>query len=222
MKIMIKITAILIFCFGTFSTFSQTFFGTPPQSKISEAIIKKQTTHVLDIWEINKVDAENNLELYIDAVKYSAVNSSESLKAVKFTLISESNSDDNAAKTASEFEAYLDETEYPEVLVVVNQIIADIKSKETRNLMGSIIYTTKGGIKFGHIISSSKEIAFISLLYSNAEIRAEFSNAEKFYEDLKKHLEIASKDLYIPENLEKLKKVKKSNQEAKDVIIDDI
>ena len=33
---------------------------------------------------------------------------------------------------------------------------------------------------------------------------------------------IANKDLYLPENAGKLKKVKKSDQEAKDVIIDDI
>ncbi|MBI9065689.1 MAG: hypothetical protein JEZ09_00275 [Salinivirgaceae bacterium] len=201
----------------------QTLYGTPPSSKISKALNQSQITHTLNIWEIDEQKAEDKIELIVEAVQYKAANSTDILKGVKISLFSENTSgEEKTAKTSNEFEGYIDESEYSEVLVVVSQILADIKRKTDKNSKGSMVFITKGGIKLGYIFNTKKEIAFLSLLYQNAEIRSEYSNAKKFFEEFKGYIEIASKDLYLPENKDKLKNAKKSNQEAKDVIIDDI
>lgn len=215
---------ILVFCaLSSTVVFSQqTLYGSAPTSQISKALVNAQVIHQIDLWDIADESAENKMDVFFEAVQYSAKNNSEIKKGFKITFISTSGDEDGAAKSSSEFEAYIDESEYPGVIVAINQIINDINKRDANDKKGSMTYITNSGIKIGYLIGSNKEIAFISMLYSNAEIKAEFSSPDNFFEEFKEYIEIASKDLYLPENLEKLKKVKKSTQEAKDVIIDDI
>lgn len=223
MKKFSTVTWIILTIVSINKTYSQkTLYGIPPKSEISEALKEREVLHITNIWKIDALKSDNKLEVIFEAVDYKALSKATLKKGLKITFLSESMNGTVAAKSASEFEAYLDEPEYPGTLVAVNQFIRDINKRDANNLHGSMSYITKSGIKIGYLLSTTKEIAYISLIYSNAEIKAEFSNPKRFFEDFKEYLDIVSKDLYLPENMEKLKKVKKSSQEAKDVIIDDI
>lgn len=203
--------------------FSQTFYGTPPTSKISTALNRAQVTHKLNIWQLDEVKSDNKFVVYFDAIEYTSLNSQEVLKGIKITLKADNGDvDNNVAKSAKLFEAYIDQQDYADVLVVVNQLLTDLSKREKTESKGACSYITKGNVKLGFNYTQVNELAYISFLYSQAEIMAEFSNIEKFFTQFRSYIEIASKELYLPQNSEKLKNVKKSNQEAKDVIIDDI
>jgi hypothetical protein len=219
-----KLTSMLLFLvFAMVQLNAQTFYGTPPVSKIADALNKKQVNHTLNTWQLEELKSDNKFTVSIDAVEYSTLNSTEKLKGLKLSFKSENvENESNAAKTLRSFEAYIDFQDYAEILVVINQLKSELAKREKANQKGSNTYITKGGIKFGYDYTASKEAAFISLLYSNAEVMVEFSNIDKFLGQFKGFVEIASKDLYLPQNSDKLKKAKKSNLEAKDVIIDDI
>ena len=203
--------------------FSQeTIYGDPPQSLISAALKKTGVIHKINLWEIDNITAVNKIELYLEAAEYTFVHNSKTKKGLKITLISESNDTKTATKSSSEFEAFLDKSEFPDILLVINQISNDILTKEANDQLGSMSYISNSGIKIGYQRSMNKEVGFISLMYSKAEIKAEFTNPGKFFEQLKENLEIVSQELYLPENLERMKNVKKSSQDTKDVNINDI
>ena len=217
------LTFILLALSLAVSSVAQNQNGTVFESKIATELKKIQTIHTLESWQLTALKGINKMELLLEAVDYRAENSTTNLKGIKVKLIPESlTSISDVTKSMLLFEGFIDNSEYAEVMVVLNKMSADFKKRNPVKKRGSMDYTTKGGIKFGFIYTESKEVGLISILYSDVEISVEFSTIEKFLNDLRTYIDIASKDLYLPENAEKLKNAKKSNQEVKDVIIDDI
>ena len=184
-------------------------------SKISTELNKKQITHSINSWQIASIEGDNKVELLIEAIKYSALNSTVNLKGLKISLLSEN----DANKTAI---IYIDDNNYSEIMVVVNQMLTDFKKKRTNGTHGSMVYTTLNGIKFGYNYTENTEVSYLSLENNQSETSCEFKEIDTFLNNFLNFINIASKDLYLPENAEKIKKVKKSNNELKDVIIDDI
>lgn len=220
MKLLTMFIFLVSLCF---SGSAQNFYGTAPVSKISMELNKQQVSHSFDIWQLNDSKGENKMSLVVEAVKYSAVNNPETLKGVKIQLLPENTITENTIATSQkQFDAFIDDTEYSELMVVLKQMIIEFKKKEKAKQRNGMNYCTKSGVKLGFINTEKKEAAYISLQYSHAEIRCEFSNIEKFLTEFREYIDIAAKELYLPENAEKLKKAKKSSQETKDVIIDDI
>ncbi|HAM99617.1 MAG TPA: hypothetical protein DCQ26_13495 [Marinilabiliales bacterium] len=198
-------------------------YGKAPASKLSEALAQKQVTHSLNVWELEALKSDNKFVVFCEAVQYSSSNKPDVLKGIRLTFLSENgNSDNNLAKTAKVLEVFIDQSEYSELMVALNQMLAEFKKIEKTSQKCEMSYLTSGGIKFGFVQTPKKVAATIGLQYSEAEVVAEFAGIEKFLTEMKEYIDIATKDLYLPENIEKLKKVKKTNQEAKDVIIDDI
>jgi len=202
---------------------TQTIYGKAPSSRISDALNQKQVSHILDIWQLGEFKSTNKFNVIMDAVQYRSLNKTESYKGLRVKFIAEANSNENnLSVSAKQFEAFFEDADYPEVLVAINQFITEFKKMKPAAKNGAMSFITKSGIKIGFNYTKNQEVAYISFLYSDAEIMAEFSGLEKFLIELKSVMDIAYKELYLPENAEKLKKVKKSTQEAKDVIIDDI
>lgn len=196
-------------------TKAQNKSGSYTISKISTELNKKQITHSMESWQIIATEGDNKTELIIEAVRYSALNNTNSLKGIKITLVPNS----DAIKKSV---CYIDENYYSEIMVVINQMLTEYKNKVLNKTHGSMVYTTLNGIKFGFNYSESIEVSYLSILHNESEISCEFSSIDNFLNNFLNYINIASKDLYLPENVEKSKKVKKSNQEAKDIIIDDI
>lgn len=197
--------------------------GKAPASKLSEALAQKQIVHSLNVWELEELKSENKFILFLEAVQYSSPNIPEQLKGIRLTFISETVVSENSlAKNSKVLEAFIDASEYSELMVALNQMLIEFKKGEKSAQKGEMYYTTLSGIRFGFLKTVKKNAAILSLQFSDAEVVAEFSGTEKFLTEMKQFIDIASKDLYLPENIEKMKNVKKSNQEAKDVIIDDI
>jgi len=219
-----KLFTYLFFTITFFSTtYGQGIYGIPPVSKISTELNKKQVTHSLEVWQLESEKGDNSIKLILEAVKYSALNSSDELKGIRVILHPTGSTIENeTSKSLKEFIAFIDQSEYSDVMVVIKQMITNFAKKEESDKRGSTSYTTQTGIKFGFDYTKNKEAAFISLVYSQAEISCEFSDIDEFLNNFRGFINIAAKDLYLPENAEKLKKAKKSNQEAKDIIIDDI
>jgi len=202
---------------------TQTLYGKAPSSKISDALNQKQVSHLLDLWQLGDFKSTNKFTVIMDAVQYRSLNKTELYKGLRVKFIAEATSNEtNLSISAKQFEAFFEDADYPEVLVAINQFITEFKKMKLGANNGAMSYITKSGIKIGFNYTKNQEVAYISILFSDAEIMAEFSTIEKFLIELKSLLDIAYKELYLPENAEKLKKVKKSTQEAKDVIIDDI
>ncbi len=202
---------------------AQVLCGTPPMSKIATELSKKQVASSIEIWPLESTSGTNHVEIQIEAIKYSALTGIDELKGISFRIIpNNTGSLNDFIKTSVQFEGILDQSEYPEVMVVLKQMVEDFRKKDNAKKYGSMSYITKSGLKFGYFYNDKKEYAYVSLLYSEAEITCEFSSIDKSLTDIRNQIDIASKDLYLPENAEKLKKAKKSNQEAKDVNIDDI
>ncbi|MDA3894104.1 MAG: hypothetical protein PF517_20790 [Salinivirgaceae bacterium] len=205
------------------SSQAQIDFGSAPKSKILTELDKKQTTHSVESWELESTKGINKVNLVIEAVKYTSQDGSNEQKGIKMILIPEYiNTDNELALSSKELVSYIDNSEYPEIIVVLNTMLNDYRKKEDNNSHGSMTYITEGNIKIGFVQTEQKEIAYLSILYSKAEVICEFSDIDDFLSELKNYIDVASKELYLPENVEKLRKAKKSNHEAKDVIINDI
>ena len=101
-------------------------------------------------------------------------------------------------------------------------MLTEFKKLENDDLKATMSYITKGGVEFGFVNNDQKEVGFLAVILENAKISCEYYDIDDFLTELRDHIDIASKDLYLPENAEKLKKAKKGSQEVKDVIIDDI
>lgn len=184
-------------------------------SKISAELNKKQITHSIDSWQIESIKGDNKVEFLIEAVTYSALNSTNSLNGIRITLL-------QYIDKANKYTIYIDDIHYSEIMVVINQMLTDYKKKVLNNRHGSMAYTTLNGIKFGFNYTEQKDEAYLSILHNQSEITCEFSSIDTFLNQFLNNINIASKHLYLPENAEKIKNVKKSNQEVKDVIINDI
>lgn len=215
---------LLFLILASFSTMlkSQSDFGKAPETNISAELAKPLVMHTEKCWKLDKVNGTNRMDLVIEAVEYTAKGATP-LKGVKFTLLPEgSTAGEAVAQSSKEFVSYIEKSEYSEVTVVLNQMLSEFKKMDNDDIKASMSYITKGGIEFGFINNDQKEVGFLSLVLSNAVISCEYYDIDDFLTDLRDHIDIASKDLYLPENAEKLKKAKKGNQEVKDVIIDDI
>jgi len=219
-----KIILILTILFNiTFNCLSQENYGDAPTSKILEELNKTQTIHIINSWQLESNKSDNKMDCTLEAIKYKALNKHIELKGIKVTFNTNAGiAEESAAKSSKQFIGYIDQDEYSETMVVLNQMLQEFQKRTASEKRGEMSYITKGGIKFGFIYTEENEIGYLSILYSNAEFCCEFSDIDKFLLNFRKQIDIAQKDLYLPQNAEKLKKAKKSNIKAKDVLIDDI
>lgn len=202
--------------------FAQSKFGMPPATNLSTELAKPLVMHTEKSWKLNKVNGTNKVDLIVEAVEYTS-KGTPLIKGIKVTLLPESSTAGDAiALSSKEFVSYIEKAEYSEVIVVLNQMLAEFKKMDDDDIKATVSYITKGGVEFGFVNTDQKEVGFLSIVLDNAIVSCEYYDIDDFLTDLRDNIDIASKDLYLPENAEKLKKAKKGNQEVKDVIIDDI
>jgi len=213
---------ILIFCFSLLGI-AQNNRNNLPISKISKELNKKQITHLINSWNIVSLKGDNNILLNIDAVKYSPLKINSFIEGIRVTLMVEGNmAEKEIAKSSKFFVAYVDKEEYTDIKVVLSQMLSLFKTNKLKAQYCSMQYITKNNIKFGFDYTTNFSNGFISILYSSKEISFEMSNIEKFLDKMYSSFDIVSKKLYLPENITKTKKVKKSDSKIEDVNIDDL
>ncbi len=213
----------ILLCMG-FSSFSQqSFIGKPNPTAISKALELNQTIHSLSVWELARMSGENGIKLLIDAVEYKAINQTEVLKGLRMNITGKENAEaDLITKSYTNVTSYVEDNEYALVIIAIDNMMKDMKDRKLQKKFGEMNYITKGGIKIGYIYNSSKTVAYISIIAGQIEVRNESTSPDDFFATLKQQFDIASKELYLPENAEKLKKAKKGSGEAKDVNINDL
>ncbi len=205
-----------------YASLAQSAYETPVHSKISEALKNKKTVHLLKSWQLYQTKSVQKSMVSIDAIVYTNMNSNEQLKGLKITIKSKHKNGFGNPATNGIYEWYIDQQDYAELLVVINQFIASYKKSKWTRQYTTASYTTKNELQFGYQYTEDIKIGFLSFAIDTKRTRVEFPNIEKFLTQFKYCLEIASKELYLPQNIEKIKKVKKSKQEVKDVKTDDI
>ena len=187
-------------------------------SKISTELNKREIIHSFISWQLASIHGNNRTELLVEAVEYRALNNNIVLKGIRITLLP----DNTTTLLNSKLVTYIDDNNYAEIMVVINQMLIDYKKLEANNMHGGMSYASLYGVKFGFNYTSKIERGYISIVDSNMETSFEYSNIESFLNNMLLYFNTASKELYLPENIEKIKKVKKSKQKIKDVVIDDI
>lgn len=194
-------------------------------SKISQTLQKSKTLHTSDLWHVIETKGEDKSVLNLFAAEYSEFNIPSKLIGLQFELYIETTLPaESSSKLSNKFYSYIDENEYPEAILALNNLISDLNNRVKDEKDGEAFYITQDGIKIGYRLSPESEIAYIELNSLSSPKRAEFSNPLKFLQEINNVMDIVSKKLYLPENAEKLKNAKKQKQqeEVKDVIIDDI
>lgn len=190
---------------------------------LRKAIEAKKTLHSFNIWQLDKIRGEDKAFLTLNAIEYSELNVPEKTFAVQFDLNLEAGTvNDPANHFVKRHFMYIDKGEYAEVMVATKEIIKDYKARKETLKYGAIQYVTLDGIKLGFEYTVAKDIAYVEYNLNGGIFRGEFQYPDKIFQLIHDQLDIANRKLYLPENEEKLKKAKKSKQEAKDVIIDDI
>lgn len=191
--------------------------------KLHKAFDAPHIMHTTNTWQLNQDKGENKAELTMDAVEYTAIGTSTHLSGIILQLKFETPINaDGSAKSNQYYYAYIDEDEFPEFILVLNNFKDDIINRKKDKRYGSLTYITNDGIKIDYQYKPDYEKVFVTFLKSSTVVNAEFNNNEKFFSTWKDQIDIASKKLYLPENAEKLKKAKKGDSDAKDVKIDDI
>jgi hypothetical protein len=212
-----------LLCMGFSSFGQQAFIGKPNPTAISKALESVQTIHTLSVWELARLSGENEFKLLIDAVEYKATNQTEVIKSLRFNIVGkESAESDLITKSYMNTTSYVEDNEYALVIVAIDNMMKDMKDRKSQKKFGEMNYITKGGIKIGYVYNSSKMVAYVSIIAGQIEVSNESASPDDFFETLKQQFDIASKELYLPENAEKLKKAKKGSGEAKDVNINDL
>jgi hypothetical protein len=215
-------TSVFILSFS-FSGLTQNNINNFSSSEISKELSKKQITHLINCWNILTLTGSNNMLLILDAVKYSPLNVSSFIEGTRISLIADGNpAKKEIAKSSKFFTAYIDKKEYTDIKVVLSQMLSLFKTNKFKEQYCSMQYITKSNIKLGFDYTINFSAAYISILYGNREITFETSNIEKFLSKMYNSFDIASKELYTPENIKKSKKVKKSDNKTEDVDIDDL
>lgn len=190
---------------------------------LRKAIERTKTLHSFNIWQLKKVRGEDKAMLTLNAIEYSALNIPGQTFAVQFDLNLESGSvNDPTNHFTKRHYMYIDESEYTEVMVALKDIIKDYKARKKETKYGAIQYVTLDGIKLGFEYSIEKNVAYIEYNLNGKIFRGEFQYPDKIFELIHEQLNISGQKLYLPENEEKMKNAKKSKQDSKDVIIDDI
>lgn len=200
---------------------SQSLFA---QSEVQQVLKNKKVIHTYDIWKLVNIKGEDKTQVTINAISYNELHIPDGKLAIQFDLLIESSmvTDPTVQKEQNYFK-YIDKKEYAEVKLAVSEIKKNYISRKKSEQFGSINYITQDGINIGFRYTDGQNIAYIEYLLKNGQtVIGEFSNPENFFNTLHEQLDSASKQLYLPENAAKLKNAKKSHQEVKDVIIDDI
>lgn len=193
------------------------------QSQVRLSLKKTKTQHSSDLYHLTEIKGIDKAELNLYAMEYSEYNIPNKQICMQFELYTKNNSGCGSSKAKKITYAYVDEQEYPEVIVVITNLLSDLANKHKSEKQGSFSYTTNDGIKFGFLLTPQKACAFIEISENNTISRIEFSNPSKFYNELNKMFDIATKKLYLPANAQKLKNVKKQKGDnSKEIIIDDI
>lgn len=200
----------------------QYHYGSTLKTKLSTAQKEHKVTHINDIWQLAEFDGNDKLDILLEAVEYHQLGENEKLRGIKLTVLDEGGAGENTAKKITEYVSYIDEVEFAEITVVLSDMIADLAKRETSEQFGSMTYISTGGIVIGFTKSKNKKVGQLGIAFENGTITADFSNIEKMLTEFKEQLDSVSKQLYLPANAEKQKKVKKSKQEATDIIVDDI
>lgn len=188
---------------------------------LNELVNKKNTIHQINSWPLVYEFGENSNILFAEAVEYKSNNPNLNLKGVRFTI--KQNNTINNDFTQQYCTTYIDYANYPQIQLVIKQFISAYQNYKNTKQYGSMLYITDIGITFGFHINKNNSISYI--IIENNGIKARFNyinNIGHFYSMLDKQFEIASEFLYLPQNANKLKKVKKTYKPANDVNIDNI
>ena len=184
-------------------------------SKISTELNKKQITHSIDSWQIASIKGTNNTTLTIDAIKYKNLNNNIILEGVRLSFNTKNNI----------FYIYVDQDDYSEIMVVINQMQTEYKSRKKEHKYGNMSYKTLTNIEFGfnYTIKNSNGYISIKLPHNKNDIIYISKDIDSFLNNFLSYINIASKKLYMPENIRKSIKVKnKKNINTNIINIDDI
>lgn len=210
-------------CFVVSLNAQEVVYKHTPSTLIGKELQKNKVVHSIDLYHIEELKGVKKGKSLFEAVIYSPTNSTTIYKGMKVSIVNENKVHGyGSVKPFDQMEVYVDENEYPELLVAINQIFNQLYTKEAKKQLSSMHYSTADGLTIGYLVNEKKNVGFIGISQESAKIMCEYSNARDMLLDLKNILDILQKELYKPENLEKMKNAKKSKQKAKDVNIDDI
>jgi hypothetical protein len=209
---------------NNFANAQQSFIARPAPTSISKALDQIHVLHSINSWQIKQIDTENNYKIVIEAIEYLAVNPSTNLKGLKIVLLNKKTEEgDFFSRAMTQISTYIEDNEYAEILIALDNMIKGYQDKKAKKEYGEMSYLTKGGVRIGYSLNPIKPIAYLAIKTGEIEISAESNSPEGFLKDIKDQFDIANKELYLPENLLKLKNAKKSNtKDAKDVNIEDL
>jgi hypothetical protein len=220
----IYLTITFLFNMIYFAAAQEAFIAKPASTNISKALEQIHTIHSVSMWPVKQIDTDNNFKIILEAIDYKAMDQTQILKGLRVVLLNKKGSEgDFLSKTFSQVTTYIEDNEYAEVLVAIDNIIKDLQAKQSKKVFGEMNYLTKGGVRIGYNLNPNKPVAYLAIKAGDLEISAESTSPDKFLQDLKDQFDIVNKELYLPENAEKLKKAKKSGtKDTKDVNIEDL
>jgi hypothetical protein len=207
-----------------YSAAQETFIAKPAATDISKALEQVHIVHSLNMWPVKQIDTDNNFKIVMEAIEYKAMNQTQVLKGLRVILTNKQNGEaDFLDKALTQVTTYIEDNEYAEVLVALDNIIKDLQLKQSKKVFGEMNYLTKGGVRIGYNLNPNKPLAYVAIKVGDIEISAESTSPDEFLQNIKDQFDIVNKELYLPENAEKLKKAKKSGtKDTKDVNIEDL
>lgn len=198
------------------------YFGSAPETNISTSLKQNEISHYMKYWPLQSFSGNDKVDVLLQVVLYGQYQSNEKLSGIKVSITDKGNREECIAHGSKQFEAFFEKEEYAKIIVVIDQMLSEIKKLDEVQQYGAMNYISKGGIKIGFEKMESLDYSYIGIQYTKALIICRFSNSQKFLADLREALNKATKELYLPKNENKLKRVKKGNQEIQDIKVDDI
>lgn len=193
-------------------------------SEIRKELKQNEVMHVLNLWQLQELKGTQKERFTINAFEYKKSNDNKSLSGIQMNLFVETEIklENVLKKEQKDYYSYIDETEFPKIMIAVNQMLKEVKSRLKAKKYGILQYKTIDNMTYGFIFTKHKKVAFLEFNNDADKCKFELPNPEKFFDIFYKNLDMANKKLYIPANLKKIKNAKKSNSKARDVNVDDI
>lgn len=195
------------------------------QAEIRKVLEEPETIHLLDLWQLEEFKGTEKEEFMMNAFEYKKTEGGTNLSGIQLSLLikTEIKVDNSSTKNSNNYYAYIDETEFPKLMLTINRLYKEVKYRLRIKKYSHIFYKTKDNITIGFTFTKQKKVAFFIFENEKVSVKCELPDPEKFFDTFYKKMDITNKKLYLPENLRKLKNVKKSkSKNVKDVNVDDI
>lgn len=199
--------------------------NTNGQAKIREILEEAETIHILDLWQLEKFKGTEKEEFIMNVFEYKKPETGTMLSGIFLDLLikTEIKVDNSSTKNSNNYYAYIDETEFPKLMLTINRLYKEVKYRLKIKKYSSLSYKTKDNIRIGFTFTEQKKVAFFIFENEKTSVKCELPDPDKLFETFYKKMDIANKKLYLPENLRKMKEVKKNkSKNTKDANIDDI